>query len=253
MVGNRTTRRRARIGTNRMPWITARIVSAGSVAAVSSLIARTIGYWPMNEASGQALDLVGANTMTDNNTVGQAAGIIDGARDFVAARTEYFSTASPVGIHLGTSFTWSVWYYVDINATSELIGLGEAGDLDTEFYLFGDLHWAVRKADNSAYVERTWALNATTWQHVLMDYDSVNEVIGTRVNGGARGTTAIAGGKRVGTGPLVFGAFNATDPFDGRLCDVALFSGLLTADEGDALFAAGTPTTAVRYPYPGIP
>lgn len=69
-----------------------------------------ISYWKLDEASGNAIDSHGSNTLTDNNTVGSATGKINNGRDFEAGNTEYFSIATDSDTVLGDfDFSFTAW------------------------------------------------------------------------------------------------------------------------------------------------
>ena len=65
-----------------------------------------VAYYPLDEASGNAIDAHGSNDLTDNNTVGIATGKVSGGRDFERDNSEYFS-------HTGFSWdtAWSIAFW----------------------------------------------------------------------------------------------------------------------------------------------
>lgn len=76
-----------------------------------SLLDDLISYWKLDEASGNAVDWFGTNTLTDNNTVGSVSGKIGNARSFVAANTEFLSSASNASLVCGDiDFTFCGWF-----------------------------------------------------------------------------------------------------------------------------------------------
>ena len=76
----------------------------------ASLVSLTnlVSYWKLDEASGNALDAHGTNTLTDSNTVTSAAGKIGDSRHFTRTVPEYFTIADNASLSApaGTSFTF---------------------------------------------------------------------------------------------------------------------------------------------------
>ncbi len=70
-----------------------------------------ISYYKMDESSGNAIDAIGSNDLTDNNTVGTATGQVGTGRDFEDTNTEGFSItdASQTGLDLIDDFTIMLW------------------------------------------------------------------------------------------------------------------------------------------------
>ena len=60
-----------------------------------------ISYWKLDEASGNATDSHGTNTLTDTNTVTSVAGKINTARYFTNANTEFFTLADNASLSTG--------------------------------------------------------------------------------------------------------------------------------------------------------
>ena len=53
---------------------------------------------------------VGANTLTDTNTVGATTGKVSGARDFELSNSEYFTIADNAALSVGdVAFTVAAW------------------------------------------------------------------------------------------------------------------------------------------------
>jgi hypothetical protein len=92
-------------------------------------------------------------------------------------------------------------------------------------------------------------LVAGTWYHVLIDHVPAADVIGYRVNGGARSTSAHAGGITAGSHPLRVNVYGHTASF---LADLSLDVGdywsraPLTEDEASELYNDGA---WLEYPF----
>lgn len=90
----------------------------------ASILAKvnTGSYWLMNETSGTRVDSVVAqgNDLTDNNTVGSAAGKVSAnAASFIAANSEFLSHIQTSSLNVGnTSFTCFGWFWLDSKAAT---------------------------------------------------------------------------------------------------------------------------------------
>src|SRR5690606_38146388 len=77
-----------------------------------------ISYWKLDEASGNAVDAHGSNTLTETSgTIDAATGKINGGRDFEAIDTEYFTCADNAGLSAGdVDFTIAGWVNLESSA-----------------------------------------------------------------------------------------------------------------------------------------
>lgn len=89
--------------------------AGGGGGGSNGLLTNLVSYWKLDEASGTRVDSHGSNDLTDNNTVGSAAGIISNAADFTEADSEYLSTTTlPV-----SSFPCSFSCWVKLDDTAD--------------------------------------------------------------------------------------------------------------------------------------
>lgn len=93
--------------------------------------ANLIAYWPLDEASGDRIDLVGAYTATDTNTVGSTTGKHYNAASFASATTEYLSAAHAAvdlaAVFASEVFTIAFWFKL----ANETVDRGLWGMTDT--------------------------------------------------------------------------------------------------------------------------
>ena len=111
---------------------------------ISTLRNGLIGYWDFDETSGNraAAFQAGSLTMTDNNTVGNAAGKLGNAASFVRANSEDFSIADSALVSMGagsnTQFAFTAWvlYNSAVNTTTfhQLTGKNGAGPSRVRHY-----------------------------------------------------------------------------------------------------------------------
>src|SRR5687768_7946971 len=80
-----------------------------------------IAYWNLDEASGTRTDSHGTNHLTDNNTVGSAAGLRGTAADFERDDTESLTIADNTGLSAGdVEITFAAWVKLE-SKTNELV------------------------------------------------------------------------------------------------------------------------------------
>lgn len=80
--------------------------AASGAIAEFSLLTGLVAHWKLNEESGTRADSHGSYDLTDNNSVGYAAGKIGNAADFDT--TNYLSCNTPI---TATSYTNAAWIY----------------------------------------------------------------------------------------------------------------------------------------------
>lgn len=207
-----------------------------------------VAFWELGEASGNALDSVGSNALTDNNTVGSATGVggTGTCRDFNAASNEYFSHADNATLSTGDiDFTLAGWLYINSTGTTRgtLAKWDSAGpDLEFQIYydLFGSVYFQVRDAANSTSpsVHTTATLSATTWYHVVAWHDSVANQLGITLNAGTADTQSHSGGVRDSTAGFNLGNSDFT-AWHGRLQGWGLWKRVLTSGERTTLYNGG--------------
>lgn len=90
-----------------------------AISGGSTLLDGLVSYWPLNEVSGVRYDAVGANDLTDNNTVGsKARGPIGTVARMVQANDEYLSAT--VAIANTQAYTLAFWLR-DRSTTSQRV------------------------------------------------------------------------------------------------------------------------------------
>lgn len=207
-----------------------------------------ISYWKLDEASGDAVDAHGSNTLTDNNTVGSATGKINNGRQFDKASSRYFSKADNTDLSTGDiDFTISAWVkpasiptvgnYLCIvgkdKASNREFNLELNGDSSGKFNFFGgNLNQA------------TWgtAPSTGTWYHVIVWHSMTDNQVGIVVNDGTPVTTATTGAGTDGTAFFGIGGREYSgflSPFDGIIDEVGFWKRLLTSGERTQLYNSG--------------
>jgi hypothetical protein len=195
----------------------------------STLLQGLISYWPLDEQSGTRYDAVGSNDLTDNNTVGYAAGVNGAAAVMAEASAESLSTV----ISVSGDFSVSMWLnetvpggfvvgFHDGAVKAQAIGSDASGSF---FALIGG-------ADESEL-----AAGTAGWNHVVLAWDSVAETATVYVNNSTSASVALSGAlPTISSFSIPFsngaGGVFQTD-------EVAIWSRVLTADERTALYNLG--------------
>lgn len=166
-------------------------------STASSLLTGLVSYWKLDEASGQRNDSHGTNHLTDNNTVGQAAGKLTNAASFVSANSETLSVVSNADLQSGNrSFSFAGWVYLVNWGIAWVYLITKYANADTgEFILYydatapgqGQLSWAVYDHVGGANTG-TYALTTLTtgaWYFIYAYQDIATGKVGLSVNDGA--------------------------------------------------------------------
>lgn len=219
----------------------------------SSLITGLRAYWKLNEASGTRASEVNSLTLTDNNTVGSAAGKIGNAAQFVAASSEYLSHADDALFSFTASYTFSLWVYLNSapGAGTQFCLIGKDDGAGREYQIVRDADadsWRLYHFGSGGLkiAEKTVVAATSTWYHILADYDSDTQVASIAVNNGAAGTVASATALTDTTSIFALGATSTPSAYlDGRLDEVGLWARVLTSNERAQLYNGGA---GVTYP-----
>jgi hypothetical protein len=199
-----------------------------------------ISYWPLDEASGSALDAHGSNDLAETSgTIGTAAGKVGNARDFELGDTEYFSIADNTDLSTGDiDFSISGWFFKE-SAPGDHVIAGKFGTTGNQreyrvFATTSNLTFAVSSdgtlgavvsVNASAAVEGQWYFfacghNAST-NEIWISVDAATPVTASHSAGVFNGTAAFALGARVATDG---------DYFDGLIDEVGFWKRDIRAD-----------------------
>lgn len=218
----------------------------------SSLRTGLIAGWKLDEANGNALDSVGANTLTPTaSEPTSVAGKIGTARSFAVASSQYFTIADNAALSVGDiSFTFDCWVKLTTGGTTRrFIAKGTGAALQTQYqYILqhnssNALQWIVSASSSQAVVTSA-ALSLDTWYYVTAWHDADLDIIGIALNNGTPVTTSWALGSYDGAGNFYLGAGpGATVPIDGVLDDVFFWKKALTGSERAARYNGGAGNT----------
>lgn len=230
-------------------------LAGGGAATADPLLTGLAAYWKMDEASGTRADSIGSSTLTDNNTVGSANGLIGNCASMVQSAYEYLSLSGAQAealVPIGHS--WSVTGWV-----KHPNGFG-AGS-----YVSGPMQWNI---NSGGYNQRFlvllyaqpptggwgWYVNAELgsggayqieptvggWIFIALTWDSVSQIATFQVNGSADQTFAAAARPDIGVPcPITF-PHTAYYYTDHQVDECSMWSRVLSRAERDRVYNAGS-------------
>jgi hypothetical protein len=222
----------------------------------SSLSTNLSAHWELGEASGTRADSSGnANTLTDNNTVTQAVGIVGSAAQFTAASSEYLSIADNASLSMGDiDFTIAAWARWDtLSGTMILVSKGNAnvGGQAMEYQLYSSgtsLIFSVGNGSTTTTVTWGTTLATNTWYAIIAWHDATANTINVVANGGTVASAAWTGGSHNSTYEFCLGRWANYNGgyFNGRLDQVDVAKRVWTSAERAAYYNGGG---GVAWPY----
>ena len=195
----------------------------------SDLYTKLVAYWKLEEASGTRDDAIGANDLTDNNTVTQQTGKIDSCAQFTTANSESLSIADNATLRMGDiNFCTAAWVYADTLGTRAILAKwdGVAANEYRLRYNNSSGRMEIRCSstgvdDNGCSVALT--INTATWYYVMGWHDATNNLMGVSVNDTVNTVSYLLG---VATGAAAFhiGSLSGgSSHWNGRIDEVALW------------------------------
>jgi hypothetical protein len=226
-----------------------------------ALTTSLVGYWKMDEASGNATDSSGNSmTLTDNGGCGTAAGKLTNARVLNTSTPKFFSRASEANLQVGgTDFTFGVWVYpTTLGAgTNPCIMAKEDSTSKAEFRLdctvgsyFRWIAWDTTGVSLTGLTicnATTFGLpSINTWYYVVFGVSGTTMFIS--VNGGAQDTASLAAFPIQNTAATFCVGKQASSPyyFDGRVDGVGIWKRALSTSEITQLYNSGN---GLDYPF----
>lgn len=208
------------------------------------------GLWPLNEASGNALDLSdNAYNLTDTNTVAASSdGLMSSVRDFELANTEYFTVAdaSAPNLEIAGSQTWFAFVKPETASTAGHCFLGKSNattykllQIQTNGISQAGVGFQLAGLTTNTIVISDVSLEAGKWYFVCGVYDSANSKLKVWVNGIKKEVTA-SGSATDTNGTFNLGRTGGTSPnyYDGLIQNACVLSVALTDNQVKKLFAA---------------
>lgn len=205
----------------------------------SSLVTGLVGYWKLDEASGNRLDSIGSNHLTPTAAPGNAAGKVGNATQFTAASVQRLAATDASALRSGAfDMTLSAWIYLDsLGAAREVMmkssSIDEYGiEISTsnraQLYVYNGTTYFTVIASTFG------ALSASTWYYISAWYDYTAKTINISVNNGtADSLTTGTSNPAPNTGSFYVGAYRGSGGafMNGRIDEVKKWNRLLTPTE----------------------
>lgn len=224
---------------------------------MTTLLTNLVNYWKFNETSGDAIDSVGANTLTDNGGVGSRAGKINNARAFDPTSNQFFT-----GTSLGSGdLTISFWFNGDVIAPfsqyqSLFACIKNSGDsISIGAASTGIVYTLVRFGVENTQITVNTTITAGNWYHVVARRDTIGKVTYLTVNGsltpflpGNYTITYNDSGNQLQIGGTDTTAlYGAANYFDGLIDEVSVWSRVLSDSEITTLYNSGNGLSLEAY------
>lgn len=202
---------------------------------------------PLNEASGNALDLSSnAYNLTDTNTVGASSdGLMVRARDYELSSNQYhtIADASCPNLEISGSQTWIAFVKPESfsGGTNRTI-LSKRNTTIKQLYINGDTNpkaqFYLQGLTSNVTIASDVILEAGKWYMIVGVYDSANSLLKIWVNGVKKQVTA-SGSASDSNGNFQVSAYNGTnEPYDGLVQNAMVLSYALSDNQVKRLFAA---------------
>jgi hypothetical protein len=221
----------------------------------SPLLDDLVAYYKLDETSGTRIDSAGSNNLTDNNSVGSAAGKIGNAAQFVGVDLTYLEQASPV--IASNVFSVSAWIYPTSYNGVAAGGIFYQGTGSSDEGLHLSVFDAAVAAetllfrydqDSSSSTADDNSISLNTWQHVVVAFNA--GAVAFYVNAVAKGTDSLPGSNLPLTNPFAIGYWfdksSSIRFFNGEVDEVGIWTRILTASEITQLYNSGSGLT---YPF----
>jgi hypothetical protein len=217
-----------------------------------SLLDDLVSYWKLDEASGDALDAHGSNTLAAVNAPGSAAGKINTGRTFGGnASGQKFTIADNASLSMGDlDFTISAWVKLESKPAGNamnVVAKRNLGGGNLEYWLrwlnTTDRFQFVVTPDGSTQTIVTADFlgppSLGAWYHLVCWHDSAGDQILLQVNNGMVSHIAHGSGVFNGASDFWMGDSNTAEVWDGVLDEIGIWKRVLLPSERSALYNGG--------------
>lgn len=224
-----------------------------------SLLTNLIAYYKFDEASGNAVDVVGGFNLTNNGSAGFVSGLIGNCADYGTTNsTKFFRISNNLGI-TGGAITISTWIKMrtEIAGGVQTIALqGDAG-VDVNYIVTYEYNGGTRRigfnrqkqavSNNIRYGNAT--LGTSSWHHVVLTYDGTNLagwLDGTQI---ASNLATSGNGSAAAVSDLILGADqgqNAYNYLNAYQDETAIYNRAISPTEIAELYNSGV---GKQYPF----
>lgn len=207
-----------------------------------------ISYWKLDESSGDMVDAVSVNDLT-NDGVTFTTGKLNNAASFNPATPSFGYIADNAELSTGDeNFSISFWCYPATTATRGLVSKDEFPGNGWEVgYIsgsgFGFYCWGADAADEYLLTATTFGVvTINTWYHVVAVHSNTSGQMHLYINGTLSDSLSAPNGPddsgsyfRIGLGWIW------STKWSGRIDELAWYKIALSADQVTALYGSGTP------------
>jgi hypothetical protein len=207
----------------------------------ATLATGLVSYWKLDETSGSRIDSHGDYDLTDNNTVGSAAGKSSLAASFTLEDAETLS-ASYVRA-ADAAFSVSFWYKPPTYTVSDKFLLTDPEDAFSVVVRSstGRTKVAINQNDISVQWAAASIPTVNQWHFLVAWHDPVANTITISIDNVSSSSTASTGGTPLGAGTALSlgGNPGVGGYFTGFIDEVAVWEKVLTSGERTDLYSAG--------------
>ena len=220
------------------------------MAATAPTSTDCVAYWKLEDL----LDETGNdNDLTNGGATSGATGILNDGYTFI---TNKYMTSASTDFDI-TTFSISLWVKFRTSVADQILMTKGSATSNANWHLFLDV-----SADSllfNVYGSGILTVIASpvdgTWYHIGLTCDGPNTTTKAYVNGSYVGQSTNAVLSSVPSGDnLNVGIWvdESLYPFDGVLDEISFFDTLLTADNFEYLYNAGSPGSAQQYPFTAV-
>lgn len=216
---------------------------------LDALLVDLISWWKLDEESGNAVDVHGANDLSHINDPGSVSGKVGNARQCVAANSEGFTHTSNSDFGNGDNdFTFMGWCnFASKPALNNLVSKRDTSTGGTEDYWlmyrgdFDRFEWSVFAASTSNFVraEAFGSPPTNEWMFVVAEHNSVTNLITIQINNGTINSTSYSDGSGNKGYPFYLGGEGAGFQCNGTLDEWGYYKRILTTAEKNYLYNNG--------------
>lgn len=220
-----------------------------------ALIDGLVSYWKLDEASGNATDSVGSNTLTNVNSSVRATGKINNGADLESGSAQYFSIAdaSQSGLDFGTGdFTFNIWIKPESIGTNGdgFFSKGSGGGNSQYWMRFNNntgnvLRFLTTQGSSESSVS-TSAAGISVGNWYMLTFKRSGTTLSIKVNAGTAVTATGTVRNCDNASAFLLGAGPGNQPFDGILDEVGVWNRATTDEEDTQLYNAGA---GLSYPF----
>ncbi len=206
-----------------------------------------VSYWKLDEASGNAADSVGGNTLTNTNTVTYSAGKINNGANFASASSQQLKKTGGV---ISGATAMSISYWVKTSTTSGTT-VGQYSTAVAGVWWIqigtGTGYTTFLDYNGSSVFVATDTVNVAdgNWHFVVVTINSGLTTVNISTDGSSFRTYTITSIGSLGNQDFALG-FSNSNYLNGSLDEVGIWSRELTSGEVTSLYNGGA---GIQWPF----